>query len=109
MSDAQRKQTLVEAGILTKVAGVAKAYSGVFKTSSNRSIGFSGCLLTGSFESPNCVVLLNNRAMISARRQFLDAFLGALGVAEILDYVEQTDAVTGAVRFAADSEVVDLS
>jgi hypothetical protein len=47
--------------------------------------------------------------MISARRQFLDAFLGALGVAEILDYVEQTDAVTGAVRFAADSEVVDLS
>jgi hypothetical protein len=47
--------------------------------------------------------------MLSARRQFLDAFLGALGAAEIVDYFEQADAVTGAVRYAADSEVVDLS
>ncbi len=47
--------------------------------------------------------------MNSARRQFLEAFLGALGAAEIVDYVEQADAVTGAIRFAADSEVVDLS
>ena len=47
--------------------------------------------------------------MLSARRQFLDAFLGALGAAEIVEYVEQHDAVTGAIRFAADSEVVDLS
>lgn len=47
--------------------------------------------------------------MISARRQFLEAFLGALGAAEILDYVEQSNAVTGAVRYAADSEVIDLS
>lgn len=47
--------------------------------------------------------------MLSARRQFLDAFLGALGAAEILDYFEQADAVTGAIRFGADSEVIDLS
>jgi hypothetical protein len=47
--------------------------------------------------------------MLSARRQFLDAFLGALGAADIVDYVEQADAVTGAVRYAADSEVMDLS
>lgn len=47
--------------------------------------------------------------MISARRQFLETFLGALGAAEIVEYVEQTDAVTGAVRFAADDEVLDLS
>lgn len=47
--------------------------------------------------------------MISARRQFLETFLGALGAAEIVEYVEQADAVTGAVRFAADDEVVDLS
>ena len=46
--------------------------------------------------------------MLSARRQFLDAFLGALGAAEIVEYLEQHDAVTGAIRFAADSEVVDL-
>jgi hypothetical protein len=47
--------------------------------------------------------------MISARRQFLDVFLGALGAAEIVEYVEQADAVTGAIRYVADSEVVDLS
>lgn len=47
--------------------------------------------------------------MISARRQFLETFLGALGAAEIVEYVEQVDAVTGAIRFAADDEVVDLS
>lgn len=47
--------------------------------------------------------------MISARRQFLETFLGALGAAEIVDYVEQADAVTGSIRFAADDEVVDLS
>lgn len=47
--------------------------------------------------------------MLSARRQFLEAFLGALGAAEIVEYAEQADAVTGAIRFAADSEVIDLS
>jgi len=34
MSDVQRKQTLVEAGILTKGGRVAEPYSGVFKARS---------------------------------------------------------------------------
>jgi hypothetical protein len=47
--------------------------------------------------------------MISARRQFLDAFLGALGATEILDYLEGDDFVRGTVRYADDSELLDLS
>ena len=47
--------------------------------------------------------------MLSARRQFLDAFLGALGAAEIVDYQEGEGQVTGAVRYAQDSELIDLS
>ena len=47
--------------------------------------------------------------MLSARREFLEVFLGALGAAEVVDYAEQRDAVTGAIRFAADAEMVDLS
>lgn len=47
--------------------------------------------------------------MISARQQFLETFLAALGAAEMREYAEQADAVTGAIRFAVDSEVVDLS
>lgn len=46
--------------------------------------------------------------MLSARRQFLDAFLGALGAAEIVEFWEQENAVSGTLRFATDSEVIDL-
>jgi hypothetical protein len=47
--------------------------------------------------------------MISARRQFLDAFLGALGAAEIVEFCERASEVSGTLRFAEDSEVIDLS
>lgn len=47
--------------------------------------------------------------MISARRQFLDAFLGALGAAEIVTWCERESEVSGTLRFAEDSEVLDLS
>lgn len=47
--------------------------------------------------------------MISARRQFLDAFLGALGAAEIVEFCERVSEVSGTLRFAEDSEVIDLS
>jgi hypothetical protein len=47
--------------------------------------------------------------MISARRQFLDAFLGALGAAEIVTWCERASEVSGTLRFVEDSEVLDLS
>jgi hypothetical protein len=47
--------------------------------------------------------------MISARRQFLDAFLGALGAAEIVEFCERASEVSGALRFVEDCEVIDLS
>jgi hypothetical protein len=47
--------------------------------------------------------------MLSARRQFLDAFLGALGAAEIVECAERDSEVRGTIRFAEDSEVIDLS
>jgi hypothetical protein len=47
--------------------------------------------------------------MISARRQFLEAFLGALGAAEIVEFCERAGEVSGTLRFAEDSEVIDLS
>lgn len=47
--------------------------------------------------------------MLSARRQFLDAFLGALGAAEIMGFLERESEVRGTIRFADDSEVLDLS
>jgi hypothetical protein len=47
--------------------------------------------------------------MLSARRQFLDAFLGALGAAEIVESLERETELRGTLRFAEDSEVIDLS
>lgn len=47
--------------------------------------------------------------MISARRQFLDAFLGALGAAEIVECLERDSELRGTIRFVDDSEVLDLS
>jgi hypothetical protein len=47
--------------------------------------------------------------MISARRQFLDAFLGALGAAEIIEFCERASEVSGTLRFVEDCEVIDLS
>lgn len=47
--------------------------------------------------------------MLSARRQFLDAFLGALGAAEIVECLERETEVSGTVRYVEDSEVIDLS
>lgn len=47
--------------------------------------------------------------MLSARRQFLEAFLGALGAAEIVECLERASEVRGTTRFAEDSEVLDLS
>ena len=47
--------------------------------------------------------------MISARRQFLDSFLGALGAAEIVECLERATEIRGTLRFAEDSEVLDLS
>lgn len=47
--------------------------------------------------------------MMSARRQFLEAFLGALGAAEIINYSETADSANGTVRYAADAELLDLS
>ncbi len=47
--------------------------------------------------------------MLSARRQFLDAFLGAFGAVEILDYYEMESQVRGTARFASDSEQLDLT
>lgn len=47
--------------------------------------------------------------MLTARRQFLDAFLGALGAAEILNYSETATSANGTVRYAPDAEVLDLS
>ncbi len=47
--------------------------------------------------------------MLSARRQFLDAFLGALGAAEIVESLERATEVRGTLRFAEDAEVIDLS
>ncbi|MGH8045781.1 MAG: hypothetical protein ACREKL_00925 [Chthoniobacterales bacterium] len=46
--------------------------------------------------------------MISARRQFLDAFLGALGAAEIVECLERATEISGTLRYAEDFEVVDL-
>lgn len=47
--------------------------------------------------------------MMSARRQFLEAFLGALGAAEIINYSETASSANGTVRYAADAELLDLS
>ncbi len=47
--------------------------------------------------------------MLTARRQFLDAFLGALGAAEIINYSETATSANGTVRYAPDAELVDLS
>ncbi len=47
--------------------------------------------------------------MISARRQFLETFLGALGAAEIIGCLERVTEVRGTIRFAEDPEVLDLS
>lgn len=47
--------------------------------------------------------------MLSARREFLEAFLGALGAAEIVECLERESEVRGSIRFAEDSEVIDLS
>ncbi len=47
--------------------------------------------------------------MISARREFLEAFLGALGAAEIVEFFERPSEVWGKIRFAEDFEVLDLS
>ena len=47
--------------------------------------------------------------MLSARRQFLDAFLGALGAAEIVECCERASEISGTIRFVEDSEVIDLS
>ncbi len=47
--------------------------------------------------------------MLSARREFLDAFLGALGAAEIVEFFERPSEVWGRIRFAEDFEVLDLS
>jgi hypothetical protein len=47
--------------------------------------------------------------MLSARRQFLDVFLGALGAAEIVECLERETEVRGTIRFAEDSEVIDLT
>jgi len=57
-------------------------------------------------DGPACRVIV---LMLSARRQFLDAFLGALGAAEIVEFLERSDAVSGTFRFAEDLEVIDLS
>jgi hypothetical protein len=47
--------------------------------------------------------------MISARRQFLDAFLGALGASEIVECLERATEISGTLRFAEDSEAIDLT
>lgn len=47
--------------------------------------------------------------MLSARRQFLETFLGALGAAEIVECLERATEVRGTMRFAEDGEVIDLS
>lgn len=47
--------------------------------------------------------------MLSARRQFLDAYLGALGAGEILNYSETSRSVNGTLRYAPDTELMDLS
>lgn len=47
--------------------------------------------------------------MISARREFLEAFLGALGAAEIVAWCEREAEISGTLRWAEDSEVLDLS
>ncbi len=47
--------------------------------------------------------------MISARREFLEAFLGALGAAEIVAWCERESEVSGTLRLAEDAEVLDLS
>jgi hypothetical protein len=47
--------------------------------------------------------------MISARRQFLDAYLGALGAAEIVECCERASEISGTFRFVEDCEVIDLS
>jgi len=47
--------------------------------------------------------------MLSARRQFLDAFLGAVGAAEIVEWLERATEVSGTLRYAEDSEVIDLA
>ena len=47
--------------------------------------------------------------MLSARRQFLDVYLGALGAGEILNYSETSKSVNGTLRYAPDPELMDLS
>ncbi len=47
--------------------------------------------------------------MVSARRQFLETYLGALGAAEIIECLERATELRGTLRFAEDSEVLDLS
>jgi len=47
--------------------------------------------------------------MLSARREFLEAFLGAIGVVEILDCVETSTEIRGTGRLAPDAEQLDFS
>ncbi len=47
--------------------------------------------------------------MLSARRQFLEAYLGAMGVAEITEYEETADEARGVARLAPDEERLDFS